>query len=166
MGASHRFVLSGEDDPYPAVPFTQTDGDLALAALLAPASPAAAQAQFGGKNRIISGPVVGPILSNGGAITITVTGSIAGGRDGVDAVTYSITRLTNSGAINGAAGAVSAAGGLGVSNRQTIATLSNSGAISGGAGGAGGIEGGAGGAGVSNSGTIATLTNGGAISGG
>jgi len=89
------------------------------ASLLATASPCAAQAQFGGKNQIISGPVAGPIKSNGGAITVTSTGIISGGPDGVDAVTQSITKPTNRGAINGAAGAVSAAGGLGVSNFQS-----------------------------------------------
>jgi hypothetical protein len=73
MGANHRFVLGGLDkDLYPAVPFTPTDGNIAPVALLAStASPAAAQAEFGGKNRIISGPVSGPISSNGGAITVT-----------------------------------------------------------------------------------------------
>ena len=55
-----------------------------------------------------------------------------------------------------------------MSNAGTIATLSNSGAISGGGGGAAGngLYGGGGGAGVSNSGSIATLTNSGMISGG
>ena len=92
--------------------------------LLATASPSATQAQFGGTNRqIISGPVAGAIKSNGGAITVTSTGVISGGPDGVDAVTQSITKLTNRGAINGAAGAASASGGLGVSNFQTITTL-------------------------------------------
>ena len=139
---------------------------ISRASLLATASPSAAQAQFGGMNQIISGPVAGPIDSNGGAITVTSTGIISGGPDGVDAITYSITKLTNRGAINGAAGAASAAGGLGVSNRQTIGALTNKGLISGGAGGAGSIKGGAGGAGVSNAGAIPTLTNSGAISGG
>jgi hypothetical protein len=59
-------------------------------------------------------------------------------------------------------------GGAGVSNSGTVATLTNSGAISGGTGGDAltrGVGGG-GGAGIANSGTIATLTNGGAIDGG
>ncbi len=112
---------------------------ISRASLLAAASPSAAQAQFGGKNQIISGPVVGPIKSNGGAIAVTKTGSIAGGPDGVDAVAFSITKLTNRGAINGAAGTASAAGGLGVSNFQTIGALINKGSIDGGAGGAGSI---------------------------
>jgi hypothetical protein len=134
--------------------------------LLATASPSAAQARFGGLNQIISGPVMGPIKSNGGAITVTGTGVISGGPDGVDAFAHSITKLTNSGAINGAAGTASAAGGLGVSNRETIAALINKGSIGGGAGGAGSIKGGAGGAGVLNAGAIPTLTNSGAIIGG
>ena len=48
-----------------------------------------------------------------------------------------------------------------MSNAGTITTLTNSGAISGGNGGAGTLRGagGAGGAGVSNAGTIASLTN-------
>jgi hypothetical protein len=117
-------------------------------------------------NQIITGPVTGPILSNGSAITVTKNGKIAGGPDGVDAVAFSITTLLNSGAINGAAGAASATGGMGVSNFQTIATLINNGSIDGGAGGAGTMKGGAGGAGVSNAGTIATLTNRGTIGGG
>ena len=80
---------------------------ISRAALLATASPSAAQAQLGGTNLIISTPTTGPVLSNGGAITVTSTGIISGGPDGVDAVTQSITKLTNRGAINGAAGAVS-----------------------------------------------------------
>ena len=78
--------------------------------LLASASPSAPQAQLSAVNQIISTAVTGPIRSDGGAITVTSTGSIAGGPDGVDALTYSITTLTNSGAINGAIGATSAAG--------------------------------------------------------
>ena len=82
-----------------------------------------------GVNQIITGPVTGPIDSNGGAITVTKTGSIAGGPDGVDAVAFSITKLTNRGAINAAAGAASATGGLGVSNLQTIGALINTGSV-------------------------------------
>ncbi len=126
---------------------------ISRASLLATASPSAAQAQFGGMNQIISGPVTGPIDSNGGAITVTSTGSVTSpsgvtGLVGVDVTIYSTTTLTNNGAISGGAG--SAAGGAGVSNSATttITTLTNTGAISGGAslahsgpgdGGAGGI---------------------------
>ena len=55
-----------------------------------------------------------------------------------------------------------------MSNTGTIATLTNSGAISGGNGGtlAVATQDGGGGAGVSNAGTITTLTNSGTISGG
>ncbi len=114
---------------------------ISRASLLATASPSAVQTHFGGINRIISGPVAGPVVSNGGAITVTSTGLISGGPDGVDALTSSITKLTNRGAIKAAAGATSAAGGLGVSNLQTIGALINKGLISGGAGGAGSKKG-------------------------
>ena len=93
-----------------------------------------------GANQIISSPVAGPIHSDGGAIIVTGAGSIAGGPDGVDAISSSITQLVNNGAIDGAAGATSASGGLGVSNFQTIATLINNGLIDGGAGGAGSCQ--------------------------
>ena len=142
------------------------DAPISRASLLATASPSAAQAQFGGMNRIISGPVAGPILSNGGAITVTSTGTISGGPDGVDALTSSITKLTNRGAINGAAGATSASGGQGVSNLQTITALINRGLIAGGAGGAGGAQGGRGRRGRVKRGRDPTVTNSGAIIGG
>ena len=48
---------------------------ISRASLLATASLSAAQAQFGGMNRITSGPVTGPIFSNGRAITVTVPGA-------------------------------------------------------------------------------------------
>jgi PEP-CTERM motif len=122
--------------------------------------------------QIIATPTSGPISGNGGAITVTGSGSITGGPggDGVDAFNCPITTLTNQsgGTIsggNGASGVVGGAGGAGVSNSDTIKTLFNSGMISGGNGG-NGVSGGAGGAGVSNSGTIGTLTNSGMISGG
>ncbi len=44
------------------------------ASLLATASPSAAQAQLGAMNQTISGPS-GPILSDGGAITVTEPGA-------------------------------------------------------------------------------------------
>ena len=104
--------------------------------------------------QIIATPVSGPIDSNGGAITVTGTGSITGGPggDGVDALTCAITTLTNQsgGTIsggNGASGTVGGAGGVGVSNANTITTLNNSGAISGGNGGSGTGSDGRGGAG-------------------
>ena len=83
----------------------------------------------------ISAPTVGPVHSNSGAITITSSGSIAGGPDGVDAPTCSISTLNNSGTVGGAAGGATAAGGRGVSSSQTIMTLTNGGTITGGAGG-------------------------------
>jgi hypothetical protein len=74
-----------------------------------------------------------------------------------------IATLTNSGKIDGGHGRFTAAGGAGVSNSGTIRTLTNSDAINGGNGG-GSL--GAGGAGVLNFGTIRRLTNSGTISGG
>ena len=126
---------------------------ISRASLLATVSPSAAQAQFGGMNRIISGPVAGPILSNGGAITVTSTGIIAGGPDGVDAVTYSITKLTNRGAINGAAGAGGvrrAAWAYRTARRSRLFPTAARSAAARAAPAA--FEGGAGGAGVSNAG--------------
>jgi hypothetical protein len=66
----------------------------------------------------------------------------------------------------GGAGSVAGAGGAGVWNASTITSLSNSGAIAGGNGGAGFFGGGFGGAGVANSGTIGSLSNRGKIVGG
>ena len=89
--------------------------------------------------QIIATPTSGPIFSNGGAITITGSGSITGGPggDGVDALTCPITTLTNQsgGTIRGGNGGSSGTGGAGVSNASTITTLTNSGTISGGNGG-------------------------------
>ena len=81
----------------------------------------------------------GPVLSNGGAITVTtgiVTGS-AGvtGSDGVDVTSCPATTIDNSGTITGGADSNAcgaATGGGGVSNAQSIGTLNNSGTISGG----------------------------------
>ena len=59
--------------------------------------------------QIIATPTSGPIFSNGGAITVTGSGSITGGPggDGVDALTCPITTLTNQpgGTISGGNGA-------------------------------------------------------------
>ena len=68
-------------------------------------------------NQTISTTVSGPIVSNGGAITVTSSGKILGktnGRDGVVAVSASITTLSNSGAIDGGFGGPRIAGGVGV----------------------------------------------------
>ena len=62
-------------------------------------------------------------------------------------------------------GVLAGAGGAGLANSGTIATLTNKGTISGGNGLVGSGFG-TGGAGLANSGTIATLTNKGTISGG
>ena len=73
----------------------------------------------------ISTTVAGPIFSNGGAITVTNSGKINGGPTGVDAKSFSITTLSNSGAIDGANGAPGGAGGIGVlaDSGQTINLL-------------------------------------------
>jgi len=123
--------------------------------------------------QIIAMPTSGPIHSNGGAITITGSGSITGGPggDGVDALTCPITTLTNQsgGTISGGNGYSSTsqsggAGGAGVSNASTITALANRGAISGGSGGSGGYRtrhsaGGDGGAGVSNASSLSDLAH-------
>jgi hypothetical protein len=154
-------------------------GRLSRAALLAGASAfalvalgAPARAACVPSPQIINVPASGPIFSNGGAITVTGSGSIEGDPDGVDAVTCPISTLTNQsgGTINGGAGAggflAGGAGGVGVSNARTIETMTNGGAISGGRGGSAFSRGGVGGAGLSNAGTITTLTNNGKMSGG
>src|SRR5271166_3205958 len=108
-----------------------------LIALAALGAPDEARAACVPSLQIISGPRTGPVVSNGGAITVTSTGRISGGPDGVDAVACAITTLTNEsgGTISGATGASGAAGGAGVSNAATITALSNVGKISGGMGG-------------------------------
>ena len=65
-------------------------------------------------NQTITMTVAGPIFSNGGAITLTNTGKINGGPTGVDAKSFSITTLSNSGAIGGGNGGPGGAGGIGV----------------------------------------------------
>jgi hypothetical protein len=110
--------------------------------------------------------VSGPILGNGGAITVTSAGSIAGNPDGVDSASCSITTLTDSGAINGGRNM----GGAGVSSSKTIVTVTNNGTIGGRTGLPGAVfppsGGEPGGPGLSNGGTITTLSNRGSITGG
>ncbi len=71
----------------------------------------------------ISGPITGPVVSNGGAITVTGSGEISG-YAGVDADACAITKLTikPGGTVLG-----SELTGSGVSNANTIATLTNKG---------------------------------------
>jgi hypothetical protein len=172
MSTKHRRNRDGsQQEPHQVNPFTPASVGPSRAALLASASlialaalcaPGAARAACAPSPQTISGPVAGPVDSNGGAITVTGSGKIAGDPDGVDAVKCAITKLTikPGGTISGGNGAFGAkqggAGALGVSNADTITTLTNSGAISGGAGGSGGKTGGAGGAGIGNSGAITT----------
>jgi hypothetical protein len=80
-------------------------------------------------DQTISTIVSGPILSTGGSITVNGAGAINGGPDGIDAVTCSISTLSNSGTVGGGAGGASAAGGGGVFSAQTITTLTNGGTI-------------------------------------
>jgi hypothetical protein len=75
-------------------------------------------------NQTISTTVAGPIFSNGGAITVTNTGKINGGPTGVDAKSFSITTLSNSGSIGGANGAPGGAGGTGVRDSDRLACIS------------------------------------------
>ncbi len=108
-------------------------------ALAALGASGAARAACFPSPQIIATPTPGPIFSNGGAITVTGSGSITGGPGGddVDALTCPITTLTNrpGGTISGGNGASGAVGGVGVSNASTIITLTNSGTIGGGNGG-------------------------------
>jgi hypothetical protein len=144
-----------------------------LAVLAASAAPDRALAACSGQNQTISTHRTGPVVSDGGAITITSSGFVSSGTSqaGVQANVCPVTTLTNSGVIAGGAGQDSlggAIGGAGVSNSYTITKLTNTGTINGGfayASASGGVEA-TGGAGVSNSGTIKNLTNRGAISGG
>ncbi len=114
-----------------------------------------------GASQLIDTKVAGPILSTGGAITVLLDGIVNGGPTGVSVSSCSVSTLFNSGSISGGS-AYEAPGGVGVSNRQTITTLTNSGTIGAGAAGAGA----AGGTGVLNAGTIKSLSNSATISGG
>ncbi len=125
------------------------------------AAPGRALAGCSGQNQSISTVTQGPVLSDGGDIFITTTGSVGSGTSqaGVLATVCPVTTLTNTGIIYGGAGQDSsggAVGGAGVSNSATITTLTNTGTISGGfaAAWAPGIVNVAGGAGVSNPGTM------------
>jgi hypothetical protein len=107
-----------------------------LIALAALAAPGAARAACVPSQQTINRPTAGPIVSNGGGITVAAAGSILGDPDGVDAVSCSISYLTNAGAIIGAGG------GVGVLNDQTITALTNAGAgvITGAGSGGGGVQ--------------------------
>ena len=150
MSAKHRCNRDGsQKGPYPINPLTVANVGRSRPALLASASlvvlaavglPGAARAACVPSLQTISGPVTGPVVSNGGAITVTGSGNISGGPDGVDALKCNITTLTNQsgGTISGATAAPGGVGGAGVLNAGTITTLTNSGTISGGNGGGGG----------------------------
>ncbi len=120
-------------------------------------------------SQTINTTVPGPIFSDGTAITVTTAGTIDGGPTGVEALSFNITTLTNSGSILGAGRTrTGAPGGFGVLNDKTITTLKNTGTIAGGDAdfSTTTLPGGAGGAAISNNGTVTTLTNTGTISGG
>jgi hypothetical protein len=55
-----------------------------------------------GSTQKINSAVTGPVFSNGGAITVTNSGSIANGAEGVYVENYSITTLSNMGSIGAA----------------------------------------------------------------
>ena len=109
-----------------------------FAALSAPGAMGAAHAACASSPQTISGPVAGPILSDGGAITVTGSGKISGDSDGIDAVNCAITKLAikPGGIISAGAGGSGLSGGVGVSNANKITTLISSGTIGGGNGGA------------------------------
>ena len=107
MSAKHRCKRnSSQKASYPVNPLMPANVGRSRPALLASASLVAlaalgasgvARAPCVPSPQIIATPVSGPIDSNGGAITVTGTGSITGGPggDGVDAFTCAITTLTN-----------------------------------------------------------------------
>jgi hypothetical protein len=141
-----------------------------LAALVAVGAPREAFA-CSNMDQTISSGITTTIGSDGGAITVTSTGSIYGDPDavvasGASGCSITTLRVQAGGAISGQDSfSPGGAGFTGVWNDVTIKTLANSGTISGGNGGSGGF-GGTGGAGIMNSGTITTLINRGTISGG
>ena len=155
----------------PSRPALLASASLIALAALGPMS--AARAACSGANQTVSSPSTpGPIFGTGGNITIDSGASVAGGPQGVYARHCGIGVLSNSGAIDGAGGALGVPGGVGVraNSGETIDLLSNAtgATISGGGGGSGpsNAAGEAGGAGVTNFGTVTRLTNAGAISGG
>lgn len=98
-------------------------------------------------DQTISTSATGPILATNGSITVDGGVTVTGHPTGVSAASCGISTLTANGLIVGGLGAVSAAGGLAISNGKTIGTLTNGGTINGGAGGASIMFGGNGGAG-------------------
>jgi uncharacterized protein with beta-barrel porin domain len=133
-----------------------------FAAIASFAAPERVLAQCTGPDVTISTATQGPVYGNGAAISVTNSGTISGGLEGVYAQSCNITTFGNSGSVS------AATGGIGVLNvGQSIGLLSNAagGTIKGG-NGVFSISGPAGGAAVSNLGTITTLANGGTISGG
>jgi hypothetical protein len=82
-------------------------------------APGVARAVCAPSLQTISGPHTGPVVSNGGAITVTGSGKISGDPDGIDAAKCAITKL----AIKPGGTILGTARGAGVANSNTITTL-------------------------------------------
>src|SRR6516165_5689581 len=105
MSAKHRCNLDGSEKRLlPVNSFTPASAGRSRPALLASASlialaalsaPGVARAACDPSPEIISGPFAGPVVSNVGAITVTGSGKIACGPDGVDTLACAITTLAN-----------------------------------------------------------------------
>ena len=78
-----------------------------------------------GVNQRISTTVPGPIFSKGGFISVTASGTIDGGRTGVNALTFSITTLSNRGAILGGTLTKTGAGTLLLANAANTFTAAS-----------------------------------------
>ena len=138
-------VFPAEADRGERVRLTLCAGASAVA-LMVVGAPGVAEASCTGAGQSIGGAVAGPILGTNGAIDVLSGGSIAGAPTGVLASSCSISTLTNSGAVGGAAGvagAVGGAGGVGVlidAGQMVGAIINNTGEPT----STGGITGGAG----------------------
>nr|WP_294505112.1 autotransporter domain-containing protein [uncultured Rhodopila sp.] len=124
-------------------------------------------------DQTVSSAVTGPLVADGSAITVTLSGAISGGSTGIAYGT--ITTLSNAGLISGNLTGIygTLAGSIGtLSNQGTIVGTNNYGigndgsigaATNAGGGTIGTISGNF--AGIFNTGSFGTLTNGGAITG-
>ncbi len=108
MSAKRRWNRNGsQKGSYPVNPLTLVNvcrsraallasaSFIAIAALSSPGATSVARAACVPSLQVISGSFAGPVVSNGAAITVTGSGDISGGPDGVDALTCAITALTN-----------------------------------------------------------------------
>lgn len=166
----HKFVAKPPAMPAGgAIRAQRLLGGVPALGLLGLFAPSFAQAACLPSNQSIGTSLIGPLLGDGGNISILPGGSVTGGANGVDLIACGASRLDNAGSLSGTQGIVLgtasagtitnsgsiSAGSAGIASGGTIGVLSNSGAIS--ALGRGAASG------VTNSGTIATLTNGGTI---